>query len=181
MANTIERKKKKGGKYEFYIAGDNGDKIKALTVDEGNVCSGQEIDELFFLATYSAIEEERERTNYNQFDPKGNPYTYTEGGGDIEVKALLWRSGELIFEGIKKLVKSIPERQEFVLILEKKVLQQYKLNEEQKMSLAKSYRSGAELYCVIDGGGSFVISPTHQQIFYDNGKDKYILEDYISE
>ena len=59
---------------------------------------------------------------------------------------------------------SIPERQEFILILEKKVHQQYKLSEDGKLALAKSYKSGAELNCVIDGGGNFVISPTYQQI-----------------
>ncbi len=181
MSNTIERKKKKGGAYEFYVAGDNGEKLKALKVDGAGVCAGQEIDELFYLATYHAAEEERELTSHSHLDRKGNPYNYTAGGGDIQVKALLWRSGGLIFSGIKKLVRSIPERQEFILILEKKVQQQYKLSDDEKMSLTKSYRSGAELSCVVDGGGNFVITPTYQQITYDSKKGNYILKDYISQ
>ncbi len=152
-----------------------------LTVDGEGVCAGHEIDELFYLATYLAEEEERELTSSSHLDREGNPYTYTEGGGDIQVKALLWRSGELIFEGIKKLVQSIPERQQFVLILEKKVHQQYQLSDDEKLALRKSYRRGAELNCVIDGGGNFVISPTYQQIYYDSKNDRYILEDYLPE
>ncbi len=179
MSNTIERKKKKGGAYEFYVAGENGEKLKTLTVDGAGVCAGHEIDELFYLATYLATEEERELTSNCHLDRKGNPYTYTEGGADIKVKALLWRSAVLIFTGIKKLVLSIPERQEFILILEKKMSQQYRLSEDEKLSLAKSYKSGSELNCVIDGGGNFVISPTYQQISYDSKEDRYIIEDYL--
>ncbi len=177
MSNTIERKKKKGGAYEFYVAGDDGEKLKMLMVDGEGVSAGQEIDELFYLATYLSAEEERELTSHSHLDRKGNPYTYMAGGGDIQVKALLWRSGELIFAGIKKLVLSISERQEFILILEGKVQQRYRLSDAEKMSRTKSLRSGAELNCVIDDGGNFVISPTYHQISYNSKEDRYLLED----
>lgn len=167
MINIERRKRNVDGKHEYYLLYPEKSKLTKLMVDECEVLdlilhkSGRflvlyrgKADTRYFenvmkgLRGYSR-EEWVQVDEYLVDEEKLEEGLYkTDGGEEIELKALFDKNGKLLCKGIKEVQNYNAERDEYTLTLVKGIAT------ESRDTKASS------LWCVINGRGEYVIPPS---------------------
>lgn len=154
---SIERKKKDNGLFDYYLADNNGKKIRSLGKDCNDFRQlGDGFYEYdFYLSTYKY---------------KIDGYTLTESAKTNETintiaKCIVNNASNEIFSGIKQVILYDHEKRHFLLELELLYFLMTMNDFEKKYDLPKKYDLNKQkLICVIDEKGEFIVKPTFKKI-----------------
>lgn len=136
MSNTIERKKKKGGVYQFFIADEDGKIIRKL---DKKYYYGYEIGMFYLLEYNEKIPSYKTKETFYKNDfidsyPIEVEYTKTHEAVYVKMFDLIdTSSGDIMFEGIKKW-HSVPE--DFIIRLKVELEPKFYKKWQQKFTKA---------------------------------------------
>ena len=169
---TIERIKSKGGKYNYFVANNDGEKIK--TILEKYV-DGKELFNGFWQFKYedttpTYTEQEKYIGNVGDGEEDFIEVDVEYGGIDVELICIFNNFGDVIFSGIIEIISWNEDYDYFLLELHKD------FNKEIINKAVKSgrlFNNEKKIYCLVDGAGEMEIEPTHNRIYFNSEENRY--------
>jgi len=185
MGNTIEKKKVKNGKYEYFVADNDGKLIKSLKGyfngkliaetyiisedNQGNTL--KEIYNRYYEFEYNIITDEKEVQQQGYLDtgldyPQYSEWSVTLGGDRIILKSILDDNGDEILNMITSVDEYIPEVEAFIVTLPHKLIGTFDscwFEDDWNSAEGKD----SILRCVVNINGDFIVKPVrHKDIIY---------------
>jgi hypothetical protein len=171
-STTIERKKKKGGIYEYFVADYDGKIVKKIPHTIGRQLEDGFYEFIYYNFTPTYEKKATTASEHGIFESME-----TRGGNECELKAIFSGEGDLIMEGIRNIITYNSKRVEFVIELEPL----FHIEEAEK-SIKKGRSTRIELgmmdkplRCVIDECGEYIVEPTTKNICFDKETNSYVL------
>ncbi len=165
---SIERTKKKDGKYDYFVSDKNGEVINKLT----KFYNGTPLRNDMYLFNYRAITPEYETEDRVVTDHDVHDVSEKHGGEDLELFAILNADGTILIDGIKEVLSCNIDDGEFVLELQP----EFHLGTLRKQNSSLRYDDSKPIYCVINETGEFIINLTQKSIEYDSLNKEYLVE-----
>jgi len=178
MINTIERKKTKGGNYEYFIADIDGNLVKALTGyykgrviaeisenqinnDKGHYYQYYEFDYIIYTDKKDVDEKGYLDTGLDY--PEYSNWTRIIGGNEIGLKAIISDDGEILLDMIESIDEYIPEAEAFVVTLPHHIINSVE-NCWFETDWKNSEGEDSKLRCVISINGDFIVKPVRFKV-----------------
>jgi hypothetical protein len=165
--HTVERKKKKGGEYDYFIANDDGEVVSKISEEINDF---ERLDMYFDYYSYKIsymMPVFNNEKQYGEYIKNAKTETQSNENNTLVVsQVILDPKGQIIFDGIETI--SINRKfTQFIL----------RLNDNIHFSKRpKDFNSKIDgLWCVIDGDGKYIIDPTIYRIRFNNEILKYEL------
>lgn len=168
---SIERKKKKNGVFDYFIADKDGNVLEKISKDYFN---GRQLGDGFNEFTYIDYLPTYEKKGNTVTDHGVYESTQEIGGESIELKTIFDNTGNKIIEGIRNIDSYNLERRDFVIELEPDFHKEWIAKLSRMGDLPYEFRKKRHLRCVIDGIGDFITEPTFGWIRFDIQTNKYI-------
>jgi hypothetical protein len=172
MGNTLEKKKIKGGKYQYFIADEDGKIVKKIdpryydcrevgtlmeTIEDKFGNKKQIAYKSYYEFCYLEVPSLNEETETQEglFDE-----TLGNEGSEVELKAIIDDDGNILLKEIAEINEFIPKAKCFIVTLYYKYDEEYWWKEEWKNALGEE----KILKCVIDCEGKFVVKPVRERL-----------------
>jgi hypothetical protein len=162
---SIERTKKKDGKYDYYVANKDGEIINKLA----KFYNGTPLKNDMYLFNYRAITPEYETEDRVVTDHDVHDISEKQGGEDLELFAILNPDGTVLIDGIKEVLSYNYEEDEFILELQS----EFHLGTLRKQNTSLTPDNNKPIYCVINDAGEFIVNLTQKTIEYDSLNKEY--------
>ena len=163
---SVERKKKKGGSYSYFLADKDGVEMRKLH----GYSNGIELNDGKYLFDCCRRLPTYENEDFVVTDHGRYDYTETKGGEEIDIKVILFSNGSIMFDAIKE-VESYDYVNDIFILEVEPALVWNKL----ALKIARDYDDEKPIRCVIDGLGKIIVDFTQQRIRFNWQEDEFVL------
>ena len=169
QGKSIERKKKKGGIYEYFIVDKDGKIVSKLAK---KYIEGRQLENGQWEFSYEGITPSNKVEITAPYDGSiHDSYTYTQEYGleEKELRVIIDLDGEKVIDGIRRIIFYDGYQDNYLLELEPEFHQDWLLR-ALKFDLSFKVENG--LFCIINSNKEFIIEPRGRFINYEEEIEK---------
>jgi len=173
QAMTIERIKGQGGKYSYFIANNDGEKMKTIPkmyINGKELSSGHwQFEYEDTTPTYTKTEQVVR--DYGLDDTYIFEHEEKYGGESVQLKCIIDNFGDVVLDGIVEIISWKKDCNVYYLELHSEFNEDV-IEEARKAGRLSVWRE--KIYCVFDADGpEFEIEPTTNNIFFNRETKRY--------
>jgi hypothetical protein len=170
---TIERIKRKGARYSYFIANNDGEKMKTI---HKTYVNGKELTTECWQFEYEDTTPTYTKTeqivrDYGLDDSYIFEHEEKYGGETVQLKCIIDNYGDVVLDGIVDIISWEKDSNVFHLELHSEFNEDV-IEKSRRLGRLSVWREN--IYCVFDAGGpEFEIEPTTNRIFFNRETKRY--------